>query len=102
MTTKIIQKSEKTKDPRKELIEAIDAVAKRGGISRDRAIAAWYATTLLGIDEDEAIDAASVDGPEDGGCDFIYVDTDQETVYVLQGYVAERADRSAPLKNGMP
>ncbi|MGK5055345.1 AIPR family protein [Janthinobacterium sp. LB2P49] len=98
MTTRIIQKSEKTKDPRKELIEAIDAVAKRGGISRDRAIAAWYATTLLGIDEDEAIDAASVDGPEDGGCDFIYVDTDQETVYVLQGYVAERADRSAPLK----
>lgn len=98
MITRTIQKSEKTKDPRKELIEAIDAVAKRGGISRDRAIAAWYATTLLGIDEDEAIDAASVDGPEDGGCDFIYVDTDQETVYVLQGYVAERADRSAPLK----
>lgn len=98
MATKPTQKSEKTKDPRKELIEAIDAVAKRGGISRDRAIAAWYATTLLGIDEDEAIDAASVDGPEDGGCDFIYVDTDQETVYVLQGYVAERSDRSAPLK----
>ncbi|MDO8033037.1 AIPR family protein [Janthinobacterium sp. SUN128] len=98
MATKITQKSEKIKDPRKELIEAIDAVAKRGGISRDRAIAAWYATTLLGIDEDEAIDAASVDGPEDGGCDFIYVDTDQETVYVLQGYVAERSDRSAPLK----
>lgn len=98
MATKTTQKSEKIKDPRKELIEAIDAVAKRGGISRDRAIAAWYATTLLGIDEDEAIDAASVDGPEDGGCDFIYVDTDQETVYVLQGYVAERSDRSAPLK----
>jgi len=98
MATKTTQKTEKIKDPRKELIEAIDAVAKRGGISRDRAIAAWYATTLLGIDEDEAIDAASVDGPEDGGCDFIYVDTDQETVYVLQGYVAERSDRSAPLK----
>lgn len=98
MATKNTQKTEKIKDPRKELIEAIDAVAKRGGISRDRAIAAWYATTLLGIDEDEAIDAASVDGPEDGGCDFIYVDTDQETVYVLQGYVAERSDRSAPLK----
>lgn len=98
MATRPAQKLDKATDSRRELLTAIDAVAKRGGISRDRAIAAWYATTLLGIDEDDAIDAASVDGPEDGGCDFIFVDTDQETVYVLQGYVAERADRSAPIK----
>lgn len=98
MATRAVQKNEKASDPRKELLGAIDAIAKRGGISRDRAITAWYASTLLGIDEDDAIDAASVDGPEDGGCDFIYVDTDQETIYVLQGYVAERADRSAPIK----
>ncbi len=77
---------------------AIDAVAKRGGISRDKAITAWYASTLLGIDEDEAIDAASVDGPEDAGCDFIYVDNDQEVIYVLQGYVSDRPDRSAGIK----
>lgn len=69
-------------DPRKDMLTAIDAVAKRGGISRDRAITAWYAATLLGIDEDEAIDAASVDGPEDGGADFIYIDHDQEVTYV--------------------
>lgn len=85
-------------DPRKELLIAIDAVAKRGGISRDKAITAWYASTLLGIDEDEAIDAASVDGPEDAGCDFIYVDNDQEVIYVLQGYVSDRPDRSAGIK----
>lgn len=83
---------------RKGLLTAIDAVAKRGGISRDRAITAWYASVLLGIDEDEAIDAASVDGPEDAGCDFIYVDDDQETIYVLQGYVSDRPDRSAGIK----
>jgi hypothetical protein len=85
-------------DPRKELLIAIDAVAKRGGISRDKAITAWYAATLLGIDEDEAIDAASVDGPEDAGCDFIYVDNDQEVIYVLQGYVSDRPDRTAGIK----
>ncbi|TQM18063.1 AIPR protein [Pseudoxanthomonas sp. 3HH-4] len=85
-------------DPRKEMLAAIDAVAKRGGITRDRAITAWYAATLLGIDEDDAIDAASVDGPEDGGCDFIYIDHDQEVVYVLQGYVSDRTDRSAGIK----
>lgn len=85
-------------DPRKEMLAAIDAVAKRGGITRDKAVTAWYASTLLGIDEDEAIDAASVDGPEDNGCDFIYIDNDQEVVYVLQGYVSDRPDRSAGIK----
>ena len=85
-------------EARKELVSAIDALAVRGGITRDRAITAWYASTLLGIDEDEAIDAASVDGPEDSGCDFIYVDIDQETIYVLQGYVADRPERSAGIK----
>jgi AIPR protein len=87
-----------TTDSRKELIKAIDALAQRGGISRDRAIAAWYAATLLGIDEDDAIDAASVDGPEDAGCDFIYIDYDQETIYVLQGYVSDRPEKSAGIK----
>jgi hypothetical protein len=85
-------------DPRKEILIAIDAVAKRGGISRDKAITAWYASTLLGIDEDDAIDAASVDGPEDNGCDFIYIDHDQEVMYILQGYVSDRPDRSAAIK----
>jgi hypothetical protein len=85
-------------DPRKELLIAIDAVAKRGGITRDRAITAWYAATLLGVDEDEAIDAASVDGPEDAGCDFIYIDNDQDMIYVLQGYVSDRPERSAGIK----
>jgi hypothetical protein len=85
-------------DPRKEMLAAIDAVAKRGGITRDRAITAWYASTLLGIDEDEAIDSAAVDGPEDNGCDFIYVDDDQEAIYVLQGYVSDRPDRAASIK----
>lgn len=85
-------------DSRKELISAIDGLARRGGISRERAVAAWYATTLLGIDEDDAIDAASVDGPEDAGCDFIFIDDDQETIYVLQGYVSDRSERSAGIK----
>lgn len=83
---------------RQELFSAIDALARRGGITRDRAVAAWYATNLLGIDEDDAIDAASVDGPEDAGCDFIFVDDDQETIYVLQGYVSDRPDKSAAIK----
>lgn len=85
-------------DPRRELLQAIDGLAKRGGISRDRAITSWYASTLLGVDEDDAIDAASADGPEDGGCDFVYVDEDQETIYILQGYVSDRPERAASLR----
>lgn len=85
-------------DSRRELITAIDVLASRGGITRDRAIAAWYATTMLGIDEDDAIDAASVDGPEDAGCDFIFIDDEQETIYVLQGYVSDRPEKCAGIK----
>jgi hypothetical protein len=85
-------------DHRSELLSAIDALARRGGITRDRAISAWYAITLLGIDEDDAIDAASVDGPEDAGCDFIFIDDEQETIYVMQGYVSDRPEKSAQLK----
>lgn len=88
----------RTIDQRKELLNAVDALAKRGGMTRDKAITAWYASVLLGIDEDAAIDAASVDGPEDGGCDFIYIDDDQEIIYVLQGYVSDRSERSAGSK----
>ncbi len=98
MATSSQKEKIKTADPRKELISAIDALARRGGITRDRAVTAWYAATLLGVDEDDAIDAASVDGPEDGGCDFIYIDDDQEAIYVLQGYVSDRAERAAGIK----
>lgn len=97
-TKQAVRESGLTSDARKDLLAAIDAMAKRGGISRDRALAAWYAATLLGVDEDEAIDAASVDGAEDGGCDFIYVDDDQESVYVLQGYISDRHDRAASMR----
>ncbi len=85
-------------DARRELIATIDVMATRGGITRDRAVAAWYATTMLGIDEDDAIDAASVDGPEDAGCDFIYVDDEQEVIYVLQGYVSDRPEKAASIR----
>lgn len=97
-TTTNLAETQQVADSRKELFAAIDAIASRSGITRDRAITAWYATTLLGIDEDDAIDAASVDGPEDAGCDFIYIDNDQETIYVLQGYVSDRPERAAGIK----
>ena len=87
-----------TADTRKELLSAIDGLAKRGGINRDKALAAWYAATLLGIDEDEAIDGASVDGPGDNGCDFIYIDDEQAQIIVIQGYVSDRPDRATPVK----
>src|SRR4051812_6223217 len=90
--------SKATAENRKNLIGAIDSLAKRGGISREKAITAWYASVMLDIDEDDAIEAASVDGPEDGGCDFLYVDDELETVYVLQGYVSDRTDRTTPKK----
>lgn len=97
MSSNIITPNSTRDTRRKELLSSIDAVAKRSGITRDKAITVWYASTLLGVDEDEAIDAASADGPEDSGCDFLYIDNDQEVIYVLQGYISDRPDRAAGL-----
>lgn len=83
---------------RKKIFLAIDSVARRGGITKDKAITAWYASEIIGIDEDEALDAASVDGPEDGGCDFIYVDHELDIIYVLQGYISDRPEKAPALK----
>jgi hypothetical protein len=85
------------KQVREDLIAAIDAIAQRGGISRDKALTAWYATAILGIDEDESIEAANVDGAEDAGCDFLYVDEEKQVVYALQGYIAQNQTKQVPI-----
>ena len=90
------QASLNEKQVREDLVLAIDTIAKRGGISRDKALTAWYATAILGIDEDEAIEAANVDGSEDAGCDFIYIDEEKQVIYALQGYLS-RTEKQVPI-----
>jgi hypothetical protein len=70
-----------------EIRESVAELAKRGGIRDERAFAAWYAIVFHEIEEDEALEASSLDGGEDGGIDLFHVDDTNERVLVLQGGV---------------
>jgi hypothetical protein len=54
-----------------EITASVEELARRAGTSADQAFAAWYAINFLDVDEDDALDAASVDGGEDQGIDFL-------------------------------
>lgn len=72
-----------------DIRSSVAALAHRAGITDQRAFAAWYATTFLDIDEDQALEAASVDGGEDQGIDFFCIDDINERVVVLQAHYPE-------------
>ena len=49
-----------------EIRGSVAELARRAGIAEDRAFAGWYAITFFEIDEDEALEAASLDGGKTG------------------------------------
>ena len=64
-----------------EIIGSVDELAKRAGTTSERAFAAWYAINFLDVDEDDALEAASIDGGEDQGIDFLLSTSFQEKMY---------------------
>jgi hypothetical protein len=51
---------------------------------------------LLDVDEDEALEAAALDGGEDQGIDFLYTDHTNERVVVLQAHFPENSVKVTP------
>jgi hypothetical protein len=76
----------------------VKAIAVRQGISEERAFAAWYAINIYGIDEDSAIEAASYDGGEDQGIDFLLTDLTNERIIVLQAHFPAKPENVSPKK----
>lgn len=84
-------------DPKvKKIRQSIRELARRGGISEERAFAAWFATNFYDIDEDVALEAASIDGGEDHGIDFLLTDHVNERVLILQAHLPENVLKKAP------
>jgi hypothetical protein len=65
---------------RKEIRE----IAKRLDITESKAFAVWYGKVALRLAEQEALEAASYDGGNDRGADFIFVDDEWERVVIAQ------------------
>ena len=80
----------------KEIDASVKELARRGGVSEQRAFGAWYATTLLAFDEDEALDATSSDGSEDQGIDVLLTDHQNYKITALQAHYPTRRDRATP------
>lgn len=79
-----------------DILTSIDELAQRGQISREKAFAAWYAINFYSIDEDDALDAAAVDGGNDQGIDLVFVDEASESLMIIQAHCPSNAGKSTP------
>lgn len=69
-----------------DIAASIAELAKRGHISKSQALAAWYAMNFHSVDEDEALEAAAVDGGNDQGIDLVFCDDANESIFVIQAH----------------
>lgn len=79
-----------------DIIASIDEFAERGGISRSRAFAAWFAINFFYQDEDEALEAAAADGGNDQGIDLAFADENTEEIVVIQAHCPENFTKKTP------
>jgi hypothetical protein len=78
------------------ILGSIDELANRGGISRNRAFAAWYAITFFDLDEDEALEAAEADGGNDQGIDLVFADASSQEIVVIQAHCPGNHSKVTP------
>lgn len=79
-----------------EIRASVSELAKRAGVSSDRAFAAWYAINFLDVDEDDALEGAALDGGEDQSIDFLFTDELNERILVLQSHFPTNLRKAAP------
>lgn len=79
-----------------EILRSLDELAQRAKISRQRAFAAWFAINFCAIEEDDALEAAALDGGNDQGVDLIFADTNNEEVVIVQAHCPENFDKITP------
>ena len=66
------------------LRKEVKRLAEIYSIPEHRAFAVWFGTTVLDLDEDDAFDALSVEGPNEKGMDLFWVDNPNQRVLIGQ------------------
>jgi hypothetical protein len=79
-----------------DILASIDELAIRGGITRNRAFAAWFAINFFNQDEDESLEAAGSDGGNDQGIDLAFADENAQEIVIIQAHCPENFDRKTP------
>lgn len=79
-----------------DILMSIDELARRGGISRQRAFAAWFAINFFNQDEDESLEAAGSDGGNDQGIDLAFADENSQEIVIIQAHCPDNFDKKTP------
>lgn len=79
-----------------DIFKSVDELSGRGGITRNRALAAWYAITFYDQDEDEALEAAEADGGNDQGIDIVFADMSSQEIVIIQAHCPENTSKVTP------
>ena len=66
------------------LRKEIKALAKMFSVPDYQAFALWFAKLALDLDDDDAFDALSVEGPNEKGMDLFWVDHTNQRVFIAQ------------------
>lgn len=80
----------------KDILDSIQELAKRAGVSAHKAFTAWYAINIHDMDEDEALSSAAMDGGNDNGIDLVFADDSNRTIYVIQGHCGDNHKKMTP------
>ena len=62
----------------------VERLAEIYSIPEHKAFAVWFGRTVLDLDEDDAFDALSVEGPNEKGMDLFWVDNANQRVLIAQ------------------
>ena len=74
-----------TENFKKTVKTEIARLARRLSVDAHDAFLIWFATALLEMPEDEALEAVSLEGANDKGIDLFWIDEDEERVIIVQG-----------------
>lgn len=77
----------------------VKRIAKTYSIRDDRAFAVWFGATGLELDEDDALDAMSVEGANDKGMDLFWVDNPNQRVLIVQCKYSARGTHRPKVKD---
>jgi hypothetical protein len=75
--------------------EQVEVYSARYSLNVGKAFMVWYAIEALGLEEDIAFSAVSIDGGNDKGIDLFYVDDETQTVIIAQGKYHRQANYNA-------
>lgn len=71
------------------MIREVNSLARRLKISKSRAFLVWFSRIFFELNEEEALDATSIEGPNDKKIDLFYIDRENSKVLIVQGKYSE-------------